>query len=174
MDANGPAGMTRASAGTSDSGETDLADANGPAALIAAGVVASDSSGMNLVALAGDIWTSTDGGMTWTDRTSSGAAHGQTWKWVASDSTGQKLVAVVDGFVDTPPGPVVQRDIWTSTDGGVSWVDRTASSSASGQAWYGVVSDSTGTNLVAVTPSVGFGAVFSSGAIWTSSNGGVT
>jgi hypothetical protein len=136
--------------------------------------VASDSTGMKLVVVGTDIWTSTNGGSTWTNQTPLGPAHNHSWTAVASDSTGMKLVAVVNGAADADPNfnPEVQDgDIWTSTDGGVTWTDRTQSSSAHGQAWFSVASDSTGTNLVAVTPGQG---VLGPGAIWTSTNAGAT
>jgi hypothetical protein len=129
---------------------------------------------MKLVVVGTDIWTSTDGGATWTNRTPSGPAHDHSWTAVASDSTGMKLVAVVNGSIDADPDPnlVVQDgDIWTSTDGGATWIDQTPSGSAHGQAWFSVASDSTGTNLVAATRSQG---VLGPGAICTSTNGGVT
>ena len=67
------------------------------------------ASGQYLVAgsYGGDISTSTDFGVTWTDRTSSGAGHNLKWQGVASDASGQYLVAIAYG-----------GDIWTSTNFG--------------------------------------------------------
>jgi hypothetical protein len=158
--------VSACSDGSLQSGE----GAKPPAAL----AVASDSTGMRLVVVGTDIWTSTNGGSTWANRTPSGPAHNHTWTSVASDSTGMKLVAVVNGAADGIYNFNPEErdgDIWTSTDGGASWSDRTASSSAHGQAWFSVASDSTGTNLVAVTPGQG---ALGPGAIWTSTDAGVT
>jgi photosystem II stability/assembly factor-like uncharacterized protein len=155
---------------SSNSG-TNGTTSSAPVAMLA---VASDSTGMKLVVVGPDISTSTDRGATWTNRTASGPAHDHAWTAVASDSTGMKLVAVVDGSIDANPNPdleVWDGDIWTSTDGGVTWTNRTASSGASRQAWFSVASDATGTRLVAATRGQG---VLGAGAIWTSSDGGET
>ena len=47
----------------------------------------------------GDIWTSTNGGVTWTDQTTGKAALSQRWVAVASNSTGTHVVAVGGGAV---------------------------------------------------------------------------
>jgi hypothetical protein len=136
--------------------------------------VASDLTGMKLVVVGKDIWTSTDGGSTWTNQTPSGPAHNHSWTSVASDSKGMKLVAVANGARDglaSASTEEVNGDIWTSTDGGVTWTDQTPSGPAHGQAWFSVASDSVGTNLVAVTPGQG---VLGPGAIWTSTDAGAT
>jgi hypothetical protein len=128
--------------------------------------VASDASGAHLVAVAGggfdvagpgssgDIWTSADAGMTWTDQTPSGPAHDLSWASVASDGAGTHLIAVGAG-------------IWTSRDAGVTWTEQSAPPSMS--AWVSVASDSTGTHLVAANGGVG-----ATGDIWTSVDSGVT
>jgi hypothetical protein len=130
------------------------------------GGIASDSTGAHLVAvgeIAGDIWTSTDLGASWIDRTASGPAHSLDWSSVASSSDGTHLVAVEgSGEVVTASG-VVTGDIWTSTDSGVTWTNRTASGAAHDLGWRSVASDATGTNLIAV-----------GSGIWTSSDSGVT
>jgi hypothetical protein len=142
-------------------------------ATAAAVSIASDASGQKLVMVGGGIWTSIDGGITWTERAPSGLAHIQQWTSVASDSAGTKLVAVVWGFSDRPvDNPAAfSGDIWTSSDGGATWSDQTASSPASHQAWRSVASDASGTKLVAATQGLG---VFGPGAIWTSTDAGVT
>lgn len=128
--------------------------------------VASDATGQNLVAVGGGsgVWASTDGGVTWTDRTPADpkfqATYGdqvEGWSSVASDATGTKLVAAVD-----------TGDVWTSTNGGVTWSD--TGPATSWQVWFSVASDSTGTNLVAVDGLVNG----DNGEVWTSTNGGVT
>ena len=94
----------------------------------------------------GDVWTSTDGGATWTDQTASSPAHHQAWRSVASDASGTNLVAVTAGLGVFGPGA-----IWTSTNAGVTWTNRTAAQAGMGrQSWSSVASDATGKNLVAV------------------------
>lgn len=189
--------------------------------------VAADSTGMRLVAVSrqslpfaqGDIWTSTDAGATWTNRTTGTEASGQGWASVASDSTGTRLVAVtiLTGDIQTvvdadppivivTPGPatvwtssnagltwtsrmpvistspdvleprvasdatgsrliLAAGDIWTSTDGGDTWIDQTAGSSVASQPWVDIACDSTGVHVVAIS---------TDSNIWTSSNGGQT
>ncbi len=139
----------------------------------AAAAIASDSTGQRLVVVGDGVWTSINGGKTWIDRTSSAPALIQQWTSVASDSTGMNLVAVVNGFYDGPSAKPAEfsGDVWTSADGGATWVDQTASSPAHGQAWRSVASDASGTKLVAVTAGLG---AFGAGAIWTSADGGAT
>ena len=147
-----------------------------PFGTAAATSVASDASGMKLVAVAagGGIWTSTDGGITWVDRTPSGPAHVQQWMSVASDATGTNLAVVVNGFYDRPNADpaAFSGDVWTSNDSGATWIDQTSSSPAHGEAWRSVASDASGTNVVAVT--AGGSVVLGPGAIWTSTDAGVT
>ena len=119
--------------------------------------VASSSDGVKIVAVAvgwwnttanlpGSIWTSTDSGATWTERT---AAGGRDWQSVASSSDGTMIVAAVTG----PHG-----SIWTLTDSGATWTEETA---AGPRWWRTVASSSDGTKIVA--------AVYG-GSIWTSSS----
>jgi hypothetical protein len=130
--------------------------------------VASDASGIHLVAVTGlsgpypdgNIWTSADLGVTWTNRTKGTQASGQRWKSVASDASGARLVAVTQ-FTGLIPGG---EDVWTSTDGGATWTRRTTvSSTARAVVGPTVVSDSTGAHLV-----------LADGDIWASDDGGAT
>jgi hypothetical protein len=150
--------------------------------------VASNSTGAMLVALSGgaatgcqlatcfqaggDIWTSTDSGVTWADRTPSGPAHVNNRTSVASDSSGMNLVAVGSG-------------IWTSADAGLTWTAQTAPSGlSSSDVWVSVASDATGKHLVAATygdpgsgGTAGGGGGFvpaRAGNIFTSTDAGVT
>ncbi len=93
--------------------------------------VASSSDGTKLVAVVagGQIYTSTDSGVTWTARDSN-----RNWFAVASSSDGTKLVAVENG-----------GQIYTSTDSGATWTARD-----SNRVWRGVAASSDGTKLVAV------------------------
>jgi hypothetical protein len=169
---------------TSTNGGTTWIDRapSGPTHIQKWSSVASDATGTNLVAVvngftdlgglagpdypaaySGDIWTSTDSGATWTDQTTSGPAHGQAWRSVASDASGTKLVAAT---MATGVGSHLDRsgDVWTSTDAGSTWTNRTAAQDGTYQWWEGVASDATGTNLVTIGPS----------GVWASTDGGAT
>ncbi len=110
-------------------------------------LVASSSDGSKLVGAmyAGQIYTSTDSGVTWTARESS-----RDWSGVASSSDGTKLVAVSS-----------YGQIYTSTDSGVTWTARDVRRN-----WSDVASSSDGTKLVAVD--------YSSSKVYTSTDSGVT
>jgi len=112
-------------------------------------------------ASSGDEQTSVTG--TWVDRTAGTPAATQIWTGVASDSTGGHLVAV-----ENTEGIDGRGDIWTSTDSGEHWTDRTTGTLASGHTWVSVASDTSGGHLVAVESDG------TSGGLWTSSNAGVT
>jgi len=129
--------------------------------------VASDSTGTHLVAttnlgsitMAGDIWTSVDSGVTWTNMTKGTQASGQSWEAVASDSTGTHLAAMT-GRAGTSPG----GDVWTSADAGTTWNKRlTVTFTSDANVGPTVVSDSTGTHLVVAA-----------GDIWTTPDSGTT
>jgi photosystem II stability/assembly factor-like uncharacterized protein len=77
----------------------------------------------------GQIYTSTDSGLTWTSRDSN-----RNWEGVASSADGTKLVAVEYG-----------GQIYTSTDSGLTWTPRD-----SNRLWDAVASSADGTKLVAV------------------------
>jgi hypothetical protein len=92
--------------------------------------VASSADGSKLVAVVelGQIYTSTDSGVSWTARNAGINGGGvRRWSGVASSADGVKLVAVVSG------GPGSQ--IYTSPDSGATWTPR-----ASIQAWSAVAS----------------------------------
>src|SRR5208283_4771611 len=152
---------TSTDSGLQWSNRTSGTPASGKAAVAGGGnwiSVASDSSGANLVAVqseGGDIWTSTNAGLTWTNRTNGTPATGGDWEAVASDATGTNLVAVT--------GETAAAAIWTSTDSGRSWTNRTEGNVASGIGWSGVASDATGANLIALA-----------GDIWTSHDAGLS
>ena len=130
--------------------------------------VASDASGTNLVAVTtigtgnpdGNIWTSADAGVTWSNRTKGTTVSGQYWQSVASDATGTNLVAVTR-FTGILPGG---EDVWTSADGGATWTKRTTvSSTARGAVGPTIVSDSTGKHIV-----------LADGDIWSSDDSGAS
>lgn len=113
---------------------------------------ASSADGSKLVAVSyspdigiGQIYTSTDFGVTWTQRDESN----RRWFSVASSADGSKLVA------GTTSG-----QIYTSTDSGVSWTPRENS-----RQWVAVASSADGNKLVAVD---------FQGQIYTSTDSGMT
>jgi len=150
--------------------------------------VASSSDGTKLVAAVqnGQIYTSTDSGVTWTAR-----EQNRVWKEIASSSDGSKIVALTYGeqiHTSTDSGVtwtaresnrqwsavassadgsklcavVYAGQIYTSTDSGVTWTERESS-----RLWIGVASSSDGSRLVAV---VGDGKIYTStdsGVTWT-------
>lgn len=100
----------------------------------------------------GTIWTSTDTGVTWVQRTSSGQ---HLWSALASSSNGMKLAATT--FTNAG-GDYIH----TSTDGGITWTAQTA---AGQREWKGIASSADGTKLAAI-PQLGY--------IWTSADSGLT
>ena len=112
--------------------------------------IASSSDGAQMAAVinGGDIWTSTDSGLTWVAQKAAGSRE---WHSIASSSDGTHLGAAVLG-----------GDIWTSTDSGLTWGDQKAAGS---RYWLSIASNSDGTHLSAVE----YG-----GDIWTSTDSGVT
>jgi hypothetical protein len=114
--------------------------------------VASSSDGLKLIAgvdngaQGGNLYTSTDGGISWAPR-----ASVKSWRSVASSSDGTKLVAVVR----EPANP-----IYTSSDSGNTWLPRETARN-----WSSVSSSADGTKLVAVV---------SGGKIYRSADSGVS
>jgi hypothetical protein len=108
--------------------------------------VASSADGVRLVATtsSGQLYTSSDEGLTWTLR-----LVGQTWSGVASSSDGLKIVAATNGGA-----------IFTSPDGGVTWAD-----DGSSRAWSSVATSADGSRLTAVAYL---------GQIWTSADSGAS
>lgn len=117
--------------------------------------VASSSDGTKLAAgdYFGDIWTSTDSGVNWVDRTSS--LGSKSWKAIASSSNGTKLAAVV-----------YNGGLYTSADSGATWTDRT--SAAGTRDWASIVSSSDGTKIYATAHTGTLMVSTDSGATWTS------
>ena len=120
--------------------------------LVGFDALASSPDGLKLVGggssnFNNNIFTSTNGGLTWTQRTS--GPSGTHLSGVASSSDGTKLVtAQGSGY------------IYTSTDSGVTWTQHESS-----RGWGGVASSSDGTKLVAVVDG---------GYIYTSTDSGVS
>lgn len=121
--------------------------------------------GLNLAAVCGtlsgqpqlgNIYTSSNRGSTWTQRTS-GLPTSANWVSIASDSSGQKLVAVVNG-----------GGIWISTNSGSTWTQTAAPATSP---WTCITSNSNGTILAATVPTLvptaGIYMSFNSGLTWT-------
>ncbi|TFJ82444.1 hypothetical protein NSK_006270 [Nannochloropsis salina CCMP1776] len=106
------------------------------------------------VVAGGSIWTSTNSGVSWIERTDAGSRQ---WQSIASSSNGTKLAAVV-----------IPGYIYTSTDAGVSWTERLDDDS---RVWRSIASSSDGTKLAAVETTTQSGT---RGSIWTSTNSGVS
>ena len=106
---------------------------------------------------AGRLYTSSDSGVTWTERQPAGAAN-KYWIWVATDDDGSNLfVAGVNAVPD-------DGRLYTSSDSGATWTERQPAGDSS-LGWREVDSDSDGSNLIA--------AVYA-GRVYTSSDSGAT
>lgn len=117
--------------------------------------VAASSDGMRIVAAAwnGGIYTSSDGGVSWTPRTN-GLPATANWTWVASSSDGTRLEAHVSGG----------GGIHTSADGGETWSLQTNGVPTSAN-WCGSASSANGMRLVATV---------AGGGVYTSADGGTS
>ena len=112
--------------------------------------VASSSDGLKIisaVASNGYVYTSTDRGNAWTERTSAGSRN---WRGVASSADGVYLAAVADN-----------EQIYISTDSGVTW-----SAKASVKNWKSVTSSTDGRYMAAVADGDFIYVSTDSGASW--------
>ncbi|MFZ2654018.1 MAG: hypothetical protein WAX69_03825, partial [Victivallales bacterium] len=106
--------------------------------------VAMNSDGTKLLACAqmasgggGDyVYTSTDGGGTWSKRQPAGTGVPKFWSSAAINSDGTKMV-------------VCAEHIYTSIYGGASWVKRAPAGANVSKNWYSVAMSSDGTRIVA-------------------------
>ena len=112
-----------------------------------------DTSSFSNTTVTGQTWAVSD-------------ATPRNWWAVASSSDGLKLVAATNGTIASSIGaPPLGPDgrIYTSTDGGVSWIARVTTGNA--PTWSSVASSADGTKLAAVGPG---------NRIWTSGDSGLT
>lgn len=130
--------------------------------------VASSADGMKLIAAdyAGSLYTSTDGGSTWTERTSAGSHN---WFSVASSSDGDKLIASTSDTVFSNGNWNNVGNLYTSVDGGATWVQRTSGGVG---AWSSVASSADGSKLIASRAVSNVGS--NTGSLYTSTDGGAT
>lgn len=114
--------------------------------------MSSDGSKLAACAVGGSIWTSTDAGVTWTERTSAGARN---WNGICSSTDGTKLAAISSA-----------GKIYTSADSGATWTER--NSGVTGD-WGVVTCSADGLKLFASNHSYGgFGYTSTNqGAAWT-------
>ena len=114
--------------------------------------ITSSADGIKLAAVVyeGNIWTSSNSGVTWTENTSIGAT--KNWRGITSSADGVKLAAVV-----------YYGNIWTSNDSGATWTENTVGNGS--VKWMGITSSSDGAKLAAVVWN---------GNIWTSNDSGAT
>jgi hypothetical protein len=110
--------------------------------------VACDATGTKLVvgSLPGDVWMSSDGGVTWRDLGSSPGR--QNWISLTSDATGTHLVGIEWSG---------NGDIWTSSNGGLTWTDQASNDPMATAVWAAVTINAPADHEVAVAR----------GAIWT-------
>lgn len=126
-----------------------------------AGAISSDGSHLAAASMnQASVWTSADSGVTWTSRTSTDLS-GLAWVSIASNSTGDKAVAVETGGYG---------GVYTTTNGGNDWILRaTSTNQMNNQTFNKIISDNSGNNLTAL-------ALASEGEvnIWRSIDEGVT
>ncbi len=145
------------------------------------GTVTSSADGTRLAAIGGTvtndypwprirgcIYTSTDGGATWTERTSAGDRK---WSCITSSADGTRLVAGVWTTVCKHPWPSPPGYIYTSTDSGATWTERR---SAGSRNWGSITSSADGIKLAALVYPDHDGSASYPGYVYTSTDGGVT
>lgn len=113
----------------------------------------------------GKLWTSTNSGSTFTERSVPNIQlGGGAWnkESVASSADGTKLVAVENHINSNLGG----RWIWTSTDSGANWTERIG-----GQLWTSVASSSDGVKLVVCAQNNYIYTSTNSGVNWTQQTG---
>jgi len=125
--------------------------------------IASSADGTKLAAAVnpGNIYTSTDSGATWTQRTGSLRTN---WSAIASSADGTKLVAVVGYSTYNAAG---KGSIYRSTDSGANWGLSFGSSSN----WSAVASSADGTKLAAVARGGPIELSSNSGGSWVPVSG---
>ena len=113
-----------------------------------------DNDGSHLIAAVynGRLYTSADGGASWTERQPAGAAN-KNWQAVAMDSDGSHLIAAI--FLGR---------LYTSADGGASWTERQPAGNYDKQ-WWAMAMNDDGSHLIVGEYS---------GRLYTSADGGAS
>jgi len=124
--------------------------------------ITSSSDGTKLAAVvqSGLIYTSTNSGVTWTERTNAGGgvtgeSLSKSWRSITSSSDGTKLAAA----------PYNGYNIYTSNDSGVNWTQQTASGAKD---WTSITSSADGSKLAAVAWMGSLSTSSDSGVNWIS------
>ena len=129
--------------------------AYGPTATYAGLAMSSDGQKLILGTIGGSLYTSTDGGVNWTERTGAGTG---TWYGIASSSDGTKLIAAKYG-----------GSIYLSTDSGATWIPQAGPGTGN---WTYTASSSDGSQLISyVYGTMDFKISTDSGATWSSYSG---
>ena len=158
-------------------------------------VCSSDGTKVVAAVYNGNIWTSTDSGVTWTENTTSPGSTQSWWSLTSSDD-GTKLACTTLGnkiWISTDSGITWAEkantgawrriassadgtklvaakwgsNLWKSDDSGETWTEITTTVGGWGKNWYGVAMDSTGTKIAAVTQTTGKIQISTdSGATW--------
>jgi hypothetical protein len=133
------------------------------------GAITSNALGDKLAAVVydGNVWRSTDYGVSWTENTISPVAP-KKWSSIASNGDGTKLYATVG---KTPRNMGTSADIWRSSDSGGTWVSKDTPGGQN-QAWLSVATNEDGSAVVACSTQTNTG-VPAGGRIWRSLNSGV-
>ncbi len=102
---------------------------------------------------AGDIFTSSDSGVTWTAHHANNDKYGNSWSDIVTSADGTHLAAIESGYV------------FTSTDSGVTWTAHDVTKKVD---LASIASSADGTRLAAI------GSAAGDGYVYTSKNAGVT
>jgi len=130
--------------------------------------IASSADGKTLVAAVqdGEIYASTNSGVTWQKGTNSPNFHGALvtiWSSVAASADGVKLTATSDWYSTGAPG---DGAIFTSTNSGAGWIMTTSSI----MNLYSISSSADGSKLAAADWAGGIYTSTNSGTTWTPPN----
>ena len=108
------------------------------------------------------IYTSTDSGATWTKREPAGSGIEKNWSSIASSSDGSILLAC-DA---TSQSTEFKGFLWTSTDGGATWIKREPAGTDVQKTWREVSMSSDGTKMMACADSDFAYLSYDGGASW--------
>ena len=113
-----------------------------------------------------DVWKSTDGGVNWTEVTTSTSTRFSARNIHSSVVLGQDIY-VIGGFLGTSGR---SNDVWKSTDGGANWTRVTANAAFGARSLHGSVAF--GQAIYVFGGTAGSGSYYND--VWKSTDGGVT